>query len=256
MEDAKKKLIKQAEKLRKKRMFPFSMFNSPDYETSADKFKEAAGMSSKKEEKIRLLEESAKTYLLNPVEYNRYNCYIIYGELSDLYKNEPDKFIEYAKLSGDMALSCNRENLAANAYEKAVDVLVSQGNKAEAIELMRKICECYDNSCWKHHHLNSLKRLAFLEFSTGAYEEAAKDYLKLSKNIFVLCAGICYHLAGIVSDLDVTGEEEVVYKSLDKDPESIKIAIDMYMDNNAVDKEVRSVLNGCLELLKPENDIL
>ncbi|KAF9760586.1 hypothetical protein NGRA_3105 [Nosema granulosis] len=256
MEDIKNKLIKQAEKLRKKERFPFNLFYSPDYESSADKFKEAAGMASNKEEKISLLKESASTYLMNPLEYNRYNCYLIYGEISELSKNRPVEFVEYAKKAGDMAISCNRENLAANSYEKAVDVLIQEKKNREAIELMRKIAECYDNSCWKHHHTNSLKKLAFLEFSTGEYEQAAKDFLGLKKNIYTLCAGVCYYLAGIASDLDISGEEEVVYKAFSKTPEDVQVAIDLYMENNSVEKEVRNVLNASVEMLKPENDIL
>lgn len=256
MEEIKNKLIKQAEKLRKKEKFPFNLFSSPDYESSADKFKEAAGMSSSKEEKIKLLKESASTYLMNPLEYNRYNSFLIYGEISELYKNDPEEFVKYARMAGDMAITCNRENLAANSYEKAVDVLIQQNNKKDAIDLMRKIAECYDNSCWKHHHTNSLKKLAFLEFTTGDYEEAAKDFLKIKKNIYTLCAGVCYYLAGVDSDLDISGEEAVIYKAFDKSPEEVRVAIDLYMENNSVDKEVRNVLNASVEMLKPENDIL
>ncbi|WUR02634.1 alpha-soluble NSF attachment protein [Vairimorpha necatrix] len=253
MENLKDKLIREAESLRKKKYLLFFIpISNPDYESSADKFRELSSLCQTKEEKLKYLLESVNTYLLNPIEYNRYNAFLIYQNIAEIYESD-SLAIKYFILSGDMALSCNKENLAAKSYEKAFEIST---NINEKINLMNKIVQCYNTNSWKHHKQNSLKILASLLFENGEYEKAAGNYLLIKSSLYNMCAGICYYLEGVESDLDVENEHKKIYESLSKGNEEIKKSVDEYVENNGVDKDVKKVLQVLLDKMSPENDIL
>ncbi|KAK6089195.1 hypothetical protein P3W45_001822 [Vairimorpha bombi] len=252
MDNLKRKLLKEAESLRETKRIFFIPLSYPDYESSADKFKEVSLMCIEKSEKIKYLKEAAKTYLMNPVEYNRYNTYLVYQDIAEMYR-EGEEAVDYFIQSGDMALSCNKESLAAKSYEKASELCDNTENK---IKLLSKIVKCYDNNSWKHHRTNALKILSFELFKNGEYEKAASNFLLIKSSIYTLCAGMCYYLAGVDSDLEVDNEHKEVYDSLFKDETKIVKAIENFLDNHSVEKDVRNIMEICIDKMNPDNDIL
>lgn len=253
MENLKNKLLREAKALKTtKKILFFIPVSSPDYESSAEKFREVAQMCHDKQEKINYLLEATKSYLMNPVEYNRYNTYLIYLDIAEIYGEGHEAINLYIK-SGDMALSCDKKSLAARSYEKASDLSDDINKK---IELMSKIVECYDSKSWENHRIHALKQLAFTLFKNGEYEKAAQNFLLIKSSIYNLCAGICYYLVGVDTDLEVSNEHIEVYEALSKGPEELRKSIEHYLDNYAVEKEVRKIMETVVEKMRPENDIL
>ncbi|EQB62084.1 hypothetical protein NAPIS_ORF00344 [Vairimorpha apis BRL 01] len=209
-------------------------------------------MCTNKTERLKYLHESVNTYLLNPVEYNRYNAYLLYQDIALLQQNNKDKQFYFIK-AGDMALSCNKENLAATAYEKACNISDDINLK---IDLSYKMIECYNDSSWKFHRQQVQKQLAFLLCRNCEYEKAALLFLELGTNFYKFVGGICYFLGGIESDLDVSGDEGCVYECLNKDMSEVKVCLEKYLDNHVVESEVRMLFEKVLCGSSPENDIL
>lgn len=255
--ESKDRKVREAEGLRTKKMFPLSLFSSPDYEASAEIFTELGNLEENMSKKVWYYEEAAKTYLMGDGEYSRYQAFQMYEKIAQMCEeSDARKSIEAYKRSGMYSRQCGRESLAAISFQKAADIMRSEGELEGSLECLKMVVECYRGTSWKHHRAKAMKDVAGMYVELGRYGEAAKLFVGFKENIFVFCGFLCYVIEGTASDLEVGGDERAVCDALERDTCTAVKAIDEYMDTHAMINEVRRLLCVVKERLKPEHDIL
>ncbi|ADM11729.1 uncharacterized protein Eint_061230 [Encephalitozoon intestinalis ATCC 50506] len=255
--ESKTRKLKEAEKLRTKGAFPFNLFSSPDYESSAEIFMEIGNMEEETSEKIRYYEEAAKTYEMEDGEYGRYQASQVYEKIAQTCEDEyPEKAISAYKKSGMYSKQCGRESLAAVSFQRASEILRKEGNLEGCLECLQKVAECYCGSSWKHHKKKAMRDIAEVYIELGRYGEAAKIFLGFKENIYTFCGFLCYSIEGTPLDLDVSGDEKEVCNALQGDLNEAHRVIEEYISTHAMLSEVKKLLEIVKERLRPENDIL
>lgn len=256
-EENKSRKLKEAERLRTKRVFPLNLFSSPDYDVSAEIFVELGNVEESVDKKIRYYEEAANTYLMGDSEYSRYQAFQIYEKIGQMCEeSDPRRSVQAYRRSGRYSKQCGRESLAAVSFQRAADILRKLGDDEGALECLNVVVECYRGSNWKHHKAKAMRDVANICVELGRYGKAAEVFLTLKENIFVFCAFLCYVIEGTPSDLDVVGDEKIICDALERDIDTAYRAIDEYADTHAMIGEVSKLLGVVKERLRPENDIL
>ncbi|KAG5860123.1 putative soluble N-ethylmaleimide-sensitive factor [Encephalitozoon hellem] len=256
-DESKSRKLKEAERLRTKATFPFSLFSSPDYDASAEIFMEVGNMEEDISGKVGYYEEAARTYEMGDGEYGRYQASQVYERIAQMCEDEyPEKSIAAYKRSGMYSKQCGRESLAAISFQKASEMLRKQGDLNGCLECLQKVAECYCGSNWKHHKRKAMRDIADVYIDLGKYGLAAKIFLGFKENIYTFCAFLCHTIEGSPLDLDVSGDEKEVCDALERDFNEAHKTIEEYITTHAMISEVRKLLGIVKEKLKPENDIL
>ncbi|CAD25488.1 hypothetical protein [Encephalitozoon cuniculi GB-M1] len=255
--ESKNRKLREAERLRTRGAFPFSLFSSPDYDASAEIFMELGNMEEQMSEKVMFYEEAARTYEMGEGEYGRYQASQVYEKIAQVCEDEyPEKSVDAYRKAGMYSKQCGRESLAAMNFQRAAEILKREGDLVRCLEYLQKVAECYCGSNWKHHKRKAMRDIASVYIELGRYGSAAKIFLGFDENIYTFCAFLCHVIEGSPSDLDVSGDEKEVCDALGGDLGAARKSIEEYITTHAMVGEVRKLLEIVKERLRPENDIL
>lgn len=256
-EENRNRKLKEAEKLRSKKGFPFNLFSTLDYDASAGIFVDLGNMEVDVDKKIWYYEEAAKTYLMENVEYSRYQAFQMYEKIAQLCEEkDARRSVEAYKKSGMYSMQCGRESLAAVNFQRAAEILKKEGDLNGSLECLKMVMECYRGTGWKHHRTKAMKDITNVYVELGKFKEAGELFLIFKENIYIFCAFLCNVMEGSPSDLDINGDEKIICDAIENDMNLAYKVINEYIETHAMIEEVKKLLNIVKEKLKPEHDIL
>ncbi|KHN69465.1 hypothetical protein CWI42_070320 [Ordospora colligata] len=255
--ELKERKVKEAERLRKKRSFPFSLFYHPDYYASAEIFMQLGNSEDDVEKKVEYYEEAAKTHEMDDGEYSKYLASQVYEKIGETCEQtNKRKAVDAYTKSGEYSKRYGRDSLAAICFQRISSLLKSENEIEAAYTYLTKVVECYSGSGWKHHRIKAMKDVAETCIELKRYGEASKIYIKLNGNMDLFCAFLCQMIEGVPTDLQVSGDEEKLCKAIEEGGDKAMNAINEYMLTHAMSREVKMLLEIILSRLQPENDIL
>jgi hypothetical protein len=256
-DEMKRKLLARAGQLRRSRMFPLSLFSSPDYIEAGQIYTDVANCEDDMQRKIEYYNEAIKTYLMGGCEYGRYQAFLAADRMGQLL--EDSNLTESAKAyasAARYAKMCDRDTLAALPLKRAAELSRRAGKMEDAVGYTREIVQQYRGVRWKNHHRKAVEDAACICVDAGYFEEAAEWFLRCETNAYTFCAFLCYAIDGKPCDLEIEGPEKAVCDAFGRGPEEATKAIDEYLDYNATVDILGKLLRMAKEGMRPENDIL
>lgn len=253
------KKIEKAEKLRKKHLFPMSLFMEPDYSESASIFIEVAMECTAVEDKINFYMEAAKTFLMEESrEYSNFEAYKCYKSAFEvLYPHDKLRAIEYYNKGVECLEKTDKVFFSGDEYTKVGD-LFGKTEPKRAIVAYKKAQDKFIEEQHYPVHLKEIKKkILQMQLYTQDIEGAIETLENISIRHGKLCRTLLKLLAGKsdIEDALTQKESDLVMVLLNKDKDSGIQALEQFKLETNLDPLEEEIFDLFIDSLKPENDI-
>lgn len=259
MDEELERKLERAQKLRKRAIFPYSLFRDPDFIEAGDLYCEVAVGSKTIEDQEKYYVEAANTYLMKKDEYGDFSASECYRKLFDLLENvNTESALVYYGLYANSLEKMRKYLNAGQAYAKVADILAKKDQKRSVAAYTRAILTFKKDRASCTYHLKScLQSFLIVQLGVGNLEGAIETLDQLDIKYAKLCKQILTIVAGRSDFDDVLSarENQLIMSLLNKSKEDSIKDLEAFRSDNYLPESVSKIFDIAIQGISPENDI-